>query len=648
MKNVNKLVTYSLLAQLNSKGSAFSKIEYIFIPLIKKSIHELNFRGINKGASIIEIKKIVDELFGLDIPIPLLNQLLTKIAEEVNEGEQIFQLNIDGSFQMQNYIFSDVDEEMDTESKKINLVEKLYEEFLLVTNYKGDKISIVEFVDLNKLHLSSYFSSTKTSVGTQISFEAEKYQYIAKFLNDLKSDPNMFKILRQVYLGSVLASYLEFDIEKINIEMELLLDTSFILGILNLKSEQAYHTCSKILEIGKKMNFKFSVLPITIEELRNLLDMISRNLNDTFIERYVDPESIYNACHRRNLNKTDLELITSKIERTLKQEFQLNIIGYDKNLRNSAKYNYPKIYKKYIDKGKTEFSALHDTCAEIYVIEKRTKKVSSFIEAESWFVIYGHNFSNTTKRNGHLPATIRAEELVNILWLSNPMVKESFKESEFAELGITRLISTTLSDTLPTSKVLRQLDNNIQKYSKQNITTEDCVLAASKIAEKREKEIIELNLLAETNSEDFISKINEYAEEKRIENQKWQESINNFVKDIQKEISQEKVKVKQKDREVSSKDNIISEKFNEISKLDKQNRNLKWFISCLIIIVVFILVLVSDKIFPTFNLLPNLKLKISIILLSVCSTLLIPLKKHRTILFISFIIPILFFIAGLL
>ncbi|WP_141107319.1 hypothetical protein [Lutibacter flavus] len=647
MKNTNKLVTYSLLAQINSKVGAFSKIEDVFKPLIKRSIHELNSKGINKGKDIFEIKKVVDELFGLDIPIPLLDQILRNIAQEINNQEQVFKLNKDGSFEMQKYIFSEVDEEMDIESKKIKLVEDLYDKYLLATNYKGEKISIVEFVDLNKLHLSSYFSSTKTPIGIEGDFNHEKYVSIANFLNDLKENPDMFKILRQVYLGSVLASYLEYDIENINIEMELLLDTSFLLGILNLKSEQAFHTCSKIWEIGKKMNFKFSILPITIEELRNLLEMISRNLDDTFIERYVDPESIYSACHRRNLNKTDLDRITSKIEKTLKEKFKFSVIGYDKNLRSASKINYPKIYKKYIDKGKSNFSALHDTCSEVYVIERRTKKVSSFIEAQAWFVIYGHNFSNKTKRNGYLPAAIRAEELVNILWLSNPMVKETFKSSEFASLGITRLISTTLSDSLPTSKVLRQLDNNIQKYSKQNITAEDCVLAASKIAEKRENEIIDLNLLAETNSGDFISKINEFAEEKRLEDQKWKDSIYKTVKDIQNEVNYEKIKVKQKEIDSELKDDVIGDNQNKISYLNKQNKLLEWFVSLLIIFIVSAFVFSFDSIAPTFKLFPNIKVKLLVVLLSVCLSLLIPLKKHRLTLLISAVLPIIMLIISI-
>ena len=88
----NKLISYSLLAHINNNKSGISNFSQIFLPFVKKSLSELNNRGIIKGESIIEIKNIIDELFLLDIPVPYLKKLLRIIEAETNDNELNFSI----------------------------------------------------------------------------------------------------------------------------------------------------------------------------------------------------------------------------------------------------------------------------------------------------------------------------------------------------------------------------------------------------------------------------------------------------------------------------------------------------------------------------------------------------------------------------
>ncbi|MCF8398823.1 MAG: hypothetical protein K9G58_11675 [Bacteroidales bacterium] len=589
MENIinKRLVSYSFLAHINNNKQGYKDFNDVFIPIVKKGLSELNREGIKSGKSILEIKSKVDNKYGLDIPIPMMRELLVKIAKESNQGDtpNDFVLHDDDSFMMKSYIFADYDETIEKQQSEIEVLETLYDDFLLSKGFDPTKEpSLIDFIDQNSKHLSKYFSESEP-------IDDEQFIIHAKFFNTLDKKSEEFSILRDIYLGSIIASYLEVEFSEVESQLEFVLDTNFILGLIDLNSAESTHTCRKIYEISKRCNFKLSVLPITIEQAKNLLNNSANNLNTVFVQKLLDPESIFNACERRNLGKTDLERISGKLEKILQEEFNVVIIGSDEKYRNKARHNYPEVIEHYDKIRKNDRrGALHDATAEVYVIEKRGKIQKDFIDSKCWFV------SNTKHplylrriKGDSLPYIIRSDILVNILWLSNPSIKLELSGEQIANLGLTRLISSTISRSLPKARILKEFDENLIRYRDQEkISDEDCMRAASKIAESTIN-FEKYNKIAQDDSEKFIQKLVELSRQKQIQ----EEEIRKLT---EKKIIESQQKIE--DAEKSKKAEIKKEReirYNELANIyegfkQQAIKQSNWILSLYVFVPILIIV----------------------------------------------------------
>ena len=236
-----------------------------------------------------------------------------------------------------------------------------------------------EFLDRNRIILSQYFSEQVSTINPDLI-----YFHQANFINAVRRIPKIFNILKKIYLGSIIASYLEADYGKPTRELEFVLDTNFIISILNLDSPESTHTCLKIIEICKRLGYRLTVLDITIEETTALLRRTAQNFETMFLVKQVDPESIYSACERRSLTRTDLEIIAERLPTTLFEEHAIKVIPNTTKYRNEAKYS--KEYKVLKGLRFHKLGAHHDATVIKYVQNKRGKRVNSFYEANCWFV----------------------------------------------------------------------------------------------------------------------------------------------------------------------------------------------------------------------------------------------------------------------
>jgi hypothetical protein len=303
--------------------------------------------------------------------IPILKNLLHSISNEVEKDpENQFILHNDGGFQMNKFLFSDYEEELEHKEIEINEVEKFYKAYL--TSNKIDsksEPSIFDYIDQNRINLSRYFAYKEDK---QLEIE---YVHQANFINSIKANKRIYEILRRVYLGSIIAAYLEVQIGKVENKIELLFDTNFILGLLDLNSSESTHTCRKISEISDRLGFTKSILPFTLEEITGLIERKANLLENAFFQGHLDPESIYNAAKRRGLSKTQLQQTARNIKDILLKDYKIIPIGNDDKFRNLAKYQYSSIYEFYKKlRGENSFSALHDTTVIAYVKEKRGGK----------------------------------------------------------------------------------------------------------------------------------------------------------------------------------------------------------------------------------------------------------------------------------
>lgn len=538
-----KIVAFSLLAHINDNSVGIRNFDDIFTPLVKSSLCHLNRDGVKSGGSLNEIKIKLDKLYGLDIPLPYLKSLLERISEESEKYNNLdFKLHNDGSFLLGKFIFTEFEDQIDESEGELKEIAKLYNTYLESEGLNPKKEpSLFEYLDKSRLRLSKFFAhgTTKMLELTDV--------HQANFINSLRSQPKLFNALRKVYLGSIISAYLSVDIGKVEKDLELLLDTNFIVGLLDLNSIESTHTCRKIIAIAKKMGIKVSVLAFTIQETELLIERKAREINESFFQGYLDPESIFSAVLRRNLSPTQLTQIISNLEKELNEEYGISVLKNDQKFRNLAKFQHKEVLSMYEkSRGKHGFSALHDTTAVAYVREKRNNKVvtGNFMNGLCYFVTNTPYGALSPKTNG-ISEIIRAGELLSLFWLSGPQAQSIIDGSELSNLGLTRLVSTTVSNSLPNSRTLKELDENFGKFSGNGqITADDTLVVANLIAKKKIDSPEYLVKLAKKDGGKFIKEVKSLAEKGREEEQNLHQKVNQLLEKFEESFNKkEELKV---------------------------------------------------------------------------------------------------------
>lgn len=640
----NKAITYSLLAHIRNSGTLMKGPVDVFVPLIKRTLHQLNNKDVFKGESILEIQSEANCMYSIDFPIPVLKIILMQISSEVNtNNEKNFVIHQDGSFILKAFYFEDFEEQIQESKRDSENLEKIFVDFCKINNIElNNKTSIFDFIDKNKMSISKYLSNHTAPNGHDFTIEAQFVDYFKKI-------PKVFDIVRRIYLGSIISSFLEYKTENFTQDVELLFDTNFIISLLDLNTPESTHTCKKLLEVGKNLGFKFTVLSDTIDETKALINKKAENFTNTFLTRRINPEDIYNACERRNINKSDLERIIDNIENTLKS-YGISIYQYTQKLKEKAKVSSE--YESFKRIRTSHYSALHDAIAVLYIKEKRKKRIREFENVNCWLVNNSTSHESEDYRENsseYQKEAIRVDELLNILWLSNPSINTSLDNEDLIEIGLSSIVAYTLNDSLPKASIIRELDENIQKYRTDIISDRDIINISSRISNKQLKNINDLNSLANKNKDEFVKKLKEEAliqekeEEERVLKfdklyQRFEVQINSLdkanlnvkSKEIslsEKEIELDKIKKDAENEKIATQtqidilNQVLEQERNQKKELEKQMRKDKreqyvfnevkkwrkkswkelWCCITLIVIIVFYLLYLSDFDFEKFD-----------------------------------------------
>jgi hypothetical protein len=484
----------------------------------------MNKDYVTKGESLVEIKEFVDSQYKLDIPVPFLKKIINKISASVNTQEREYiKLYNDGSFIITDFVFADFEEVISKQETEVEVLSQAFNSFLLIRGESSDNhLSIFDFLDTNRASLSKYFVNHEVkAIHINDSIHAD-------FIDSIKDQRSLYETLKKVYLGSIISGYLEINVGQVKSEVEFLLDTNFIIGLLDLSSKESNHTCKKIIEICNRLGYKISVLDDTISETSNLLKSIAYRIESSILSRKVDKENIESACHRRKLSKTDLQRLAANLQEEL-VDLGFIIIANTNSYREEAKYS--KVHEKFKQIRNTPQAALHDATAVTYVRKKRGRPVSDFYEAKCWFVTNTQNPVAYYDNHGFVPEIIRAEDLVNILWLTSPNVSST----EIIDVGLTRLISSAYSNTLPSNRLLRQLDEKIDKYAKGVVSPRDIVLLANAVADRTVKN---LDRLEEATEDNFAAEIQIAARDEEAKQRRRDELTNALI--AEKSLASEK------------------------------------------------------------------------------------------------------------
>lgn len=504
----NLLTTYALLGYLKETSQSSTSITELYIPLVKKALADYSAEhGLleYKGRSLSEIANKIKSIFEIEIPVPILSKIMSSIKDEIND-DNIFALYNDGAFIIKSYIFSEINDTIEQEQDNIKTLKRDFEIYCLDNKFDGNFEELKTFILSSQIDLFTNAQSGFTDV---------EY-YIPKYINERLGNNTIFKIMSNIYLGGLIVSYLEQNITKRVTDAELLLDTNFIISLIDLNTEDAYQTCNQLFSLCAQLGYRFTILNSTINQIKILL---SNRINDFANKDFIGSirvADIFNACIRRGLDRTSLERIKDNLSRTIQEKGivviqDAQIQGIIERAKRSSDY------KELFEKRHNEESALNDAVAKHYVESKRGENPREFVDVKCWFLHNSYSsYDYSIGRKIHERYLIGANELLVLLWLSSPAQGRQIRITDLARSGLTAYITKYRRAKNPSHEVLRNIKKRIDETTKLGLVSEkDTFNLCIRMAEGHltQSEVVESLVESSITDEEFANKLKEYTKE---------------------------------------------------------------------------------------------------------------------------------------
>ncbi len=582
----NLLTTYALLGYLKETSSSKAAITELYIPLVKKALSEYaTEKGLTeyKGRSLSEIGHKISDIFDIEIPLPILAKIMESVSNDIDD-ENIFALYQDGSFIIKSYVFDSIDEVIEQEKENLSILECDYISYCSENGYKYDFDELKKFILAQQIDLFTEKRSDLLDVD----------YFVPKYVHERMNNDSIFKIMSNIYLGSIIAAYLEQNITKKVTDAELLLDTNFFISLIDLNTEDAYHTCNQLFTLCQQLGYRFTMLNSTVNQIRILL---SNRINEFASKDFIGSvrcADVFNACIRKNIDKTGLERIKDNLLRLIEERGI--VIIYDAQIKEILeKAKRSPDYKELFEKRKNAESALNDTVAKFYVESKRGQNIREFVDAKCWFL---HNsfspYDFNYGRKIHERYMISANELLVLLWLSSPAQGQKIKISDITKGGLASYVTKYRRSKMPTRDTLKIIKRRVDDAMSYGLISEkDTFNLCIRMAEGHltQEQVDETLLSDNMTDEQFADKLKEYTIEVEQNQQKLKQDADAKIEDLNK-------KIEVKDSQIQDLNNrlIEIEKSNhERAKQEYVNRQLSkikrdtiWNIVLAIIIIVLL------------------------------------------------------------
>lgn len=538
-------------------------ITNIYVPLVKKAMSEYALEnGLTeyKGRSLCEISEKIKSIFEIEIPIPILHKILKYISDEIND-DSIFALYSDGSFIIKSYVFQSIDSIIEQESANIEMLKQDYKSFCSINEY-----------EYNFEELKQFIFSQQIELFTDKRVDLIKTDYsIPKYLSDRLNNDAIFKIISNIFLGSIIASYFELNITKKVTDSELLIDTNFFISLIDLNTEDAHHTCCQLFSLCKQLGYRFTILDSTVKQIQVLL---SNRINDFANRDFIGSvrcADVFNACVRRNIDKTGLERIKDNIKKLL-EKYGIVII-YDVQIKEIIeKAKRSKEYNELFQKRKNKDSALNDTVARFYVESKRGQNPREFVDVKCWFLHNSYSqYDNSYERKLYERYLISANELLILLWLSSPSQGQQIKISDVTKGGLASYITKYRRAKMPTHDALKMIKKRVDDVMSNGLITEkDTFNLCIRMAEGHlTQEQVEESLISNGfTNEQFAAKLKEYTNEVESCEKKHKQEADARIDDLTKRIEEKDNQIKNLSKRLESieKSNYINERAAYVAK----------------------------------------------------------------------------------
>lgn len=599
METPNKILTsYSFIASLNETGNDIYKA--VYLPLFKRAMY-LYAKQKNTGKDS-DIQKTFFEEYGIEMPLVITRKLIQTIENDLSrrEKEKFGYKSFEGgkSFQFNFYTYTSLEESYDRERRQINALQEAFHAYVKSEASEDTEIpTFTDFISRYKNELSSFLSGKNRD--TKNLETEESYLLHVKFLKYIESNNDaLFKIVEHIYIGVIIASYLEENIDiatKSNSKVTYFLDTKIVLEALDLQNPEDTRPTKELLKLIRDSGGDVRILDITLTEIQGIISTAIVNYNKE------NPTTTINeACLRIGKNRTWLTTINGKLEDFLKEELNVNI----------SSISEADLKEFYASKDTSELkqiwyrknAAEHDVAAYLYVRKRRKQEHDKphLHQASCWFITANKRLSKfniSKKENSHPCEIVMPQDLTSLLFLQNP----HRNSQQISNIGLGEIIAQTFFEEYPSKDIINEFDNVIKEN--ENIGEEDylnLLLAVSHESTKKIQKLLDDNI---ENKEKFNSEVHAMiARERQNQSElkrKTKEAVEQHKKDEEEKkelsdkldaLSKKVESIQQSSESIKDENKTLSEE-NAKLKLNNWKRPRIWIICIILLIWICLLLL---------------------------------------------------------
>jgi len=579
MRGQNILSAYCFLAALTENNNDL--YNHVYVPICKRALSEYSKKGRDYG-SHLDIKELIFEIYGLKVPESIVCKLIrgveASMSRKLKEELKFSVLENGKSFQINKWLFSDLDEKYKKSNREANSIEEAFNEFIKSRKINEEEIpSFTDFLNRYKTKLSSFFVGEASLIERS---EEEMYYYHVDFLEYIqRSSHTFYSIAQNLYLGAIVAGFLESGLEfkgEIGSNETFFIDTPVVLRALDLQNQNETNPVLELLDLIKNTGGKVQVLSITVDEIKRVID--------SAIDLYTNKKpvtTIGEACQRRNKDKAWLMTFNTNLAKNIEEILKITIEPIDQEFIKSNEKSPDIAELKELRRCKG--NAAHDVYSYLYVRSLRQTTVSSINDAKVWFITTNPSlleFNVKKKITNSVPEIVLPDVLTSLLWLKDPLKLVNTVKS----IGLKELMASTLLEEVASKELINEYDNQIKKID--GIDEESYTILLEAVAHYSANSIEKFIELTENDSVKAKSKAQQIIEEERnrkaqlqervVEAMTAEESEKRANKELTEKLSELENKLNLSNKQAQERINKLNDEFGKQNDIiNKQSDELK-------------------------------------------------------------------------
>ncbi len=373
---------YALISALYSKSN-HGLYSDIYFPIIKYALVGLFAKREESHpyCSADDIHDFIVDKFGVSIPHIVISKSILKINAQKWSNIELEVFENGDTFQIRSASF-DFDDENISEreqlfSEKIEIIEEKYQNFIKQEGSINDGISFIQFISDNTDDILGYFEEQDAS---KVDERYATMVFFLQYLSDYEKD--LYQVANQLFWGSVIAGFLRsekplVDGSENGLTTEYFLDTSIVMGVLELSTPQRETYSKEVCDIIKAAGGILRVNPMTVDEISYILQSVEQNGPNPLTD-------IASACERRKLETNNLALIRLNLIKEIEKKGinvfpQMNAAEKQKKIQSYQGKQITRLLaesrnKKPASYSKDNYREIHDVFMDDYIKERRKGK----------------------------------------------------------------------------------------------------------------------------------------------------------------------------------------------------------------------------------------------------------------------------------